>query len=287
MYQGWGATWIPYERNRRPGWFAAAAGLDGYHVHVYYRWHKLDAIIFPSPEGPGGSPAWEGMRDGMSDAQYVALARRWIARLERASGKDASLRPVAESAQAKLRRVVGAADSLIPTVRKRSRLVWVERIDELAIPTAEKAREQVLGILDELQPLVAKLGPSLYYGGHMLAEEGQVKLHLSSGAGQANAKLLSTLCKDAFGVVPRSDAPAADSFVVDLQVGNVPASWSATQPHIGKRYPGPGEYVIHVVPAKGESPVRMLLFGRDEAGLEKGLRQWLCFLRTERRGAVR
>jgi len=61
--------------------------------------------------------------------------------------------------------------------------------------------------------------------------------------------------------------------------------WEDAGLHITDRYPAAGEYVIHVDDS-GANP-RMLIFARERAGLEKGIRNWLCFLRTERPGAPR
>jgi hypothetical protein len=287
MYQGWGATWLTYEQNRRPGWFAAAAGLDGYHVHVYYRWHKLDAIIFPSMEGPADSPAWEGMRDGLADAQYVTLAKRWIQRLERGAKNSEALRSVARDAHLKLDQIIGTPNAMIQLERKRDRLKWVERIPKLTIPETEKARAATLDLLAELKPKVAALGPSLYYGEHSLAEEGNLFATISPASDAAGAKLLGSLLQEKFSVSIQSSKAAASGFEIELQTGKIPAVWKAMKLHITDRYPDAGEYVIHVEFPQGNKPTRMLIFGRDTAGLEKGIRQWMYFLRSERPGAVR
>jgi len=52
-------------------------------------------------------------------------------------------------------------------------------------------------------------------------------------------------------------------------------------------YPGPGEYLIHLVEGDTGTPTRTLIFGRDGAGARNGVEQWVRFLRSERRGAVR
>jgi hypothetical protein len=277
MYQGWGATWIAYEHNRRPGWFAAGAELDGYHVHVYYRWHMLDAIIFPSADGPTGSPAWEAIRDGFADAQYVALARRWIEKLERNGQKDA-----ADKACKALARIVGAEDSVVPIQRRRERLLWVEAVPSFDMDTAERARAALLELLAGMTPAVAKLGPSLYYGVEPLALDGKVALAIAPGANAAGAEALKAVLVKRFGIQPV--AAQAARVVVDLQVGSVPGAWQATNPHITGIYPGPGEYVVHAPPADKAGSRRILIFGRDEAGLKKGIEMWSCFLRSERRG---
>ncbi|MDP6113048.1 MAG: DUF5107 domain-containing protein [Planctomycetota bacterium] len=287
MYQGWGATWFTYERNRRPGWFAAAAGLDGYHVHVYYRWQKLDAIIFPSKDGPADSPAWEGMRDGMADAQYVALARRWIQRLGRASRKSEALRPVVKGAQTKLKKIIGGPNATIRLERKRDRLKWVERIPKITIPETEKARAALLDLLAELKPTVIGLGPSLYYGEHILAEEGNLTAVVSPASNADGAKLLGTLLKEKFAIGIQQGKAQLGGFEISLHTGGLPATWKAMNLHITKRYPAAGEYVIHVDLPADKGATRMLIFGRDAAGLEKGIRQWMFFLRSERPGAVR
>lgn len=284
MYQGWGATWYTYTQNRRPGWLVAAAGLDGYHTHVYYRWKMTEAAIFPTEEGPYSSPAWEAMRDGMTDAQWVALARRWIERLDRAADERPKLRRVVREARERLARAVGAEDSLIRLTVRRDRLVWVERLESFDVPTAERARAAVLDLLVDLRPRVEELGPSLYYGRYTLAEEGDVRLRLAPSSDAEAAALLRKLLQERFHVTPRHNEPRRDDFVVDLRIGDL-KGWQDADLHITERYPPAGEYVIHVDEAGAGG--RMLIFGRDRAGLEKGVRSWLYFLRTERPGALR
>ena len=46
----------------------------------------------------------------------------------------------------------------------------------------------------------------------------------------------------------------------------------------------PGEYVVHVDDTDANS--RMLIFARDRTGLEKGIRNWLCFLREAGLGGL-
>ncbi len=288
MYQGWGASWYNYAQNRQVGWFVAAAELDGYHVHVYYRWSPTDAIIFPSERGPYSSPAWEAMRDGMADAQYVALARRWLERLQRAAERTPALTPTVERAQQRLRRIIGGENALIRLERKRDRLRWVKRLPELELPTIEQARAQLLDLLEELRPDVEALGPSLYYGWHTLAEDGNVRVFLDPQADPTAAALLEGLMQIRFGVALRNYDPArGDGVVVDLAAGSVPPRWAGCDLHISDRYPGPGEYVIHVEDAAPDQPTRLLIFGRDAAGLAKGVHMWLHFLRPEKPGAVR
>ncbi|HUS80966.1 MAG TPA: hypothetical protein VM283_06840, partial [Armatimonadota bacterium] len=173
-YQGWGATWYSYSQNRRPGWLAAANELDLYHTHVYYRWNITDAVIFPSEDGPTDSPAWEAMRDGIADANLVALARRWIQRLDQRAGEQPALKRPAEAARAQLALAIGTEDSIIHSTRTRDRLVWVDSLEDFDVPRAERARGIVLDLLADLRPRIEALGPSLYYGRYTLAEEGVV-----------------------------------------------------------------------------------------------------------------
>ncbi len=279
MYQGWGSTWMSYAQNRKPGWYAAATGLDGYHVHVYYRWHPLDAVIFPTPDGPVGSPAWEAMRDGMADAQYAALARRWIERLERSGAREQ-----ARVASDRLKAVLGEENSLVPLVRQRAQLVWVERLGRFDVPTAERARAALLALLAELAPAVAKLGPSLYYGNRPLAEQGRVLLCMASAADRTGTAQLAGELQRRFGVRPRADKAGPEDILLDVRHGAVPEEWRALMPQVTERYPAAGEYVICASASAGSAPRRLLIYGRDPAGLEKGIQFWTRFLSGERRG---
>jgi len=286
MYQGWGATWRSYTGNRRPGWFAAAAGLDGYHVHVYYRWSMTDAVIFPSEQGPADTPAWEGMRDGLADAQWVALARRWTGRLDRASQDRPALARVAADARARLRSAVGGEGAAIALAQTRDRLHHVDRIEEFDVPAAERARAIVLDLLADLRPRVRSLGPSLYYGRHTLAEEGDVLLRIAPTADRHATELLGALLRERFGVAPRLGRSWPGEFALDLRIADT-SGWERSDLHVTDRYPPAGEYLIHLEEGGPEQPARMLIYGRDRAGLEKGIRNWLHFLRSERPGAAR
>ncbi|HUS79883.1 MAG TPA: hypothetical protein VM283_01365, partial [Armatimonadota bacterium] len=121
-----------------------------------------------------------------------------------------------------------------------------------------------------------------------LAEEGVVRAFLDPAADETAATLLRRLVQERFGIrLGPYDPVRRGELLVDLAEGDVPERWAGRDLHVTDRYPGPGEYVIHIEPAVPDQPARMSIFGRDAAGLEKGIRMWLCFLRAEHPGAVR
>jgi hypothetical protein len=81
-YTGSATIWQPYELLRSSCGFANAyPGLQGFHLHEYWRWNQGACIIFYTPAGPVGSPAWEGARDGFDDAEYYLYAKALIGTL--------------------------------------------------------------------------------------------------------------------------------------------------------------------------------------------------------------
>ena len=78
-YTGVGTMWQSYENMREMcGIRQAYAGISGLHIHEYFRSAQNSAIIFYTSDGPVGSPAWEGARDGYDDAEYYLQAKALI-----------------------------------------------------------------------------------------------------------------------------------------------------------------------------------------------------------------
>ncbi len=78
-YTGVGTLWQGYEDMRDMcGIRQAYAGMSGLHIHEYFRWAQNSAIIFYTSDGPIGTPAWEGARDGYDDAEYYLQAKALI-----------------------------------------------------------------------------------------------------------------------------------------------------------------------------------------------------------------
>jgi hypothetical protein len=154
-YFGWGTAWRSYQAMRAPGWEAAFCRLDGFHSHEYYRWAELAvaAIVTIENNRPVDSPAFEGLADGLSDAQLLA-------ELLHVLDKGASRRglPANDSeAAAVLGRIVGSGDdATIPiqlvTGERAIRAMRVIDSENVAGTVRyRKARREILSILSDLQ----------------------------------------------------------------------------------------------------------------------------------------
>jgi len=68
---------IPYEKSRLMGWMAGYYDLDGYGFWTYRAWHSEGEGICKYQNGEIlSSPALEGLRDGIEDAQLYAMLNR-------------------------------------------------------------------------------------------------------------------------------------------------------------------------------------------------------------------
>jgi hypothetical protein len=154
-YFGWGTTWRTYQAMRAPGWEVAFCHLDGFHNHEYYRWTELAiaAIVTIEKNRPIDSPAFEGLADGLSDAQLLA---ELLYHLDKGVSKRGM--PANDSdASVVLGRIVGSSNAAILPIQ----LVTGERaIKAMQVLDSEstvgtiryrKARREVLSALAYLQ----------------------------------------------------------------------------------------------------------------------------------------
>ena len=154
-YFGWGTAWRTYQAMRAPGWEAAFCRLDGFHSHEYYRWTDLAAAAIVTIENnrPIDSPAFEGLADGLSDAQLLAELLYHLDKGLSKRGMPADDSDVA----ALLSRIVGSSNAAILPIQ----LVTGERaIKAMQVVDSEntagtiryrKARREILSMLADLQ----------------------------------------------------------------------------------------------------------------------------------------
>ena len=154
-YFGWGTAWRSYQAMRAPGWEVAFCRLDGFHSHEYYRWAELAvaAIVTIENNRPVDSPAFEGLADGLSDAQLLAELLNYL-------DKGASKRglPANDSeATAVLGPIVGSGETAIIPIQlvtgeramKAMRVIDSENV--AGTVRYRKARREILSILSDLQ----------------------------------------------------------------------------------------------------------------------------------------
>jgi hypothetical protein len=156
-YTGSGTVWRTYEDMRTAcGIGNVYAGLSGFHIHEYLRWNLDACIIFPTPDGPIGSPAWEGARDGYEDAEYYSYVRYLINQLgdrQRAAEFNSKLKKIAgESNDAVLRfgyQTLGTMGECIACLNG-------------TVENFVRAKRMLLEMLTELQRQV-KVVPKLHF----------------------------------------------------------------------------------------------------------------------------
>jgi len=74
FYGGGSQPWRQaYEDTRAMGWLSGYYGLDGVGYWVYWWWSENEQSVFLEDDTLLTTPAWEGFRDGLEDAQFYAL----------------------------------------------------------------------------------------------------------------------------------------------------------------------------------------------------------------------
>ena len=118
VYYGWATAWRSYQAMRAAGWEAAFSRLDGFHGHEYYRWTDLAcaAIVTIEDDRPVDSPAWEGMADGLADAQLLA---ELLHRLDGGRRLRGRLADETDTSAAVIAPVCGSSEGAILPIRRR------------------------------------------------------------------------------------------------------------------------------------------------------------------------
>jgi len=123
-----------YLHTRKMGWLAGYYNVEGFGFWTYRMWHsKGEGIVFYEDGKVYGTPALEGLRDAIEDAQLYAMLNR-----RRFKGDKRTWTPTRFSYG-----LVGRTESLIPLVEKSYRNKWnyyaIGALSDEAIQTA-KAR---------------------------------------------------------------------------------------------------------------------------------------------------
>ena len=246
-YNGWGASFLDYAQRLNVGWLQAAMGLDGHHIHVYYRWGGyLDAVVRPDAEKPPlDSVAFEAARDAIEAASLYRLAQYQVMELEEAGLAEQAVARARES----MSRIIGDGDALINRTRQQSGFYYMEDIRTPTIMEHYRARHAVLKVLEDLAPHAARIKPDLYWGTQEIVSDGVPDFSVT---GDAKAKAyMERLLQDTFGTDPaRADSkPRYNIFL-------------GTDPDLA-----PGRYHFDA-----SNPWNWILRGGDEAGLQQGIR---------------
>jgi hypothetical protein len=267
-YDGWGAVWESYQSRRGLTWFCAANDLDGLHLHVYYRSSLLDALIFPTPEGPVASAAWEGANDGIEDVQYFILAKTILKNLKSSGVWNSSL--------AKMETTLNQRAETMATHNK-SNNEYKNLLD---------AKLESISILTELKSYKKRIKPSILYGFENIVKNGKIlytlagdskaaeivrrKLSSSSGIKMPFSKNISPGRNQRKIILGDLTDPLFQQFVENF---SLPVSATVPSQH--------GYAIWNILPDTTRNFSAIIIAGRDKKGLTQGTENFLKMLRIE------
>jgi len=294
MYRGWGAAWYSYEQSLRDFWEQALLNTDGYHIHVYYRWALGDALIWPTANGPIGSAAWEGVRDGAEATNYYRLLQYKVERLSRYGGLKAKRE--AERVKSEMGRLFGEKKTALLRLVEQPEglhLKMLAMAPGVTLARMTEAKVRVLELLSRLQRYEKEIPHDLFWGNVALIHAGKQKALIASTGPSATA--LAKRIKTEFGcMLPivsettiLSDALNAPGFHRSLIVALVPGETSRIVERCGGlvafgtagKFPGPGRYAVKDIQNPWDKECRVILIlGGDNAGVAEGVRNFVRLL---------
>ncbi|MFA5645816.1 MAG: hypothetical protein WDA18_05620 [Candidatus Ratteibacteria bacterium] len=267
-YDGWGAVWESYESRRGFAWFCASHDLNGLHLHVYYRSSLLDALIFPTPEGPVASAAWEGANDGIEDVQYFLLARNILKKIK-SSG-------VWNSALAKME----------TTLNQRAEKMAMRNELNREYKNLLEAKLESIKILSQLKSYKKNIKPSILYGFENIVSNGKIlytiagdpkagdvlkkKIASSGGISISFSKNISLAANQKKIILGELTDPLFQQFVRKFKL-----PVSATVPSEN------GYAIWEILPDTAQNFSAIVIAGRDKKGLAQGTNNFFRMLRIE------
>lgn len=152
-YVGSGTSALPYSTSIEKGWYIAWHALDGFHIHEYNRGggSRLSALaIFPTPQGPLSSPAWEGWRDGIEIANMFRYAQN---KIKNADEEGSVAQTSLAQWRKKLDAIVSPSEEAIITLEPRRVPGGVDKYlpVDFTLDKAAKARSALLDLLVEMK----------------------------------------------------------------------------------------------------------------------------------------
>ncbi len=279
-YMGSGRVSVPYDGMRNYcGMRLPYSGLTGFHIHEYWRWSQGAAMIYPTPAGPIGSPAWEGARDGFDDAEYYGYARALISAL------PAHRRPAFEK---RLDAIIGEGEDAVLRMGYEVTGSAGEAL-ELKNPGTEAFRRAKVMLLELIVDLEgkARLPASFAFGDLDITGWTFVA---GEGVDPDEVKALEGYIRDTFGLDVRVVSEGSLSVrrrpgPIVLLGGPSECAWtkeldaSLADPLFSGRYPPPGWYVIRELAPEETGGERILVVaGRDRQGTARALAAFRNFL---------
>jgi hypothetical protein len=265
-----------YVRNRQRGAYYAWLGLNGWFIHGYLRWYPNGGAVFGGPDGPIDTEGWEGARDGIEDARYLArlrglcqsladhpqagpLAQQWRQRMDGIFG---------EGDDALVRLDEHRHDYNVPSYGGQWQTRWqTPRSD---ITRLRQAKRLLLEGLTALQAFDKP--PQLRYADLPLATDRRLAVKVEGDA-KACAEMRRLLAqaaatRDLPDGEPRSrlvlgDESSSPAVADAMRLGTL---------GVTPRYPAKGDFII-AVQADARPLPTVFVYARDDEGRRRGVEQ--------------
>ena len=294
-YHSSACHWQTYDQMRgHCGLNPAYFDLDGCWIQVYYRWRQSEAVIYPGPDGPTSSAAWEGARDGLDDGNYLLLARTMVRAVEDAAAK--------QQYEQRLEHIVGEqVFSLVRFCEQPSRLGTLTVMqNRKGTALFRKAKRALLDLILELKDQVPVQKANVLFGEHCLIRDGVPVLRVPEGMTFApKAKEFLKAAAGSLEYRPRAASGAGPGVASPVFYCGTLPELKSKLPDLAKReeladltdsYPPAGSFVIRFIESKPSGrkkgaqteakPASLVIVCGDEAGADKALAQILNVLTT-------
>lgn len=291
---GGGHYKAPYAKTRLIGWKNWFSNVDVYYhyaylAHYYWKDHTGDLfgyrLIAHGENGPIDSPAWEGIRDGMNDANYLAMLDWYLKVLDKSAEKDETLKVLINKIRKDEKAFVNKDASYIKLTTKMGA---VKRYAlEANLQTIMKAKRKTMELINSLKPYIKKyIKPSLLWGDFFLVKEGKPKVILvlrknASKKDKENAEKLKKMIKQMVNVnISIKEEPSLtpeDKEKYSLILLGKELAGNRMQ--LDESFPGKGEYIINKIKSPYATDKKIIIIaGPDQEGTAKGTRFFLKFL---------
>ncbi len=254
-YDGWGTFFREYSHMRASLWRRALAGTDVFWVQCYIR-RPLESIVFDEDGRPWSSGAWEGLRDGAEDANFIRAAMSLMTLVEKAGKADE-----AQDFRQRLERIAGS-------------------VDQGDAATIRAARCGIFELLLDMRQTVPPVRPSLFWHDLPIIKEGQPCFALFADTGGCEAaKEFQCSVRVKTGIEIEflaGKAPERDAIVFGHPKDGGYLGRIAENFDLGMTscYPAPESYLIRDISDRRQ----IAILGRG-VGLFTGARNFFNFLR--------
>jgi hypothetical protein len=268
----------PYDEMRgHCGIRNAWVGLDACWIQAYDRFYSSEHVVYPGPDGPISSAAWEGARDGVDDANLFLLATNLCANISNEKERASFERQIAQ--------YVGSDEkSIIRILDKPSSFGILSEIsnnpDTFAFRTMKSG---LLRLIGEMAKKVPVQKANVLFEKIPLIHDGVPCFKIAGDIAQS-----TDFFKSCAGALESSSPETASAkeerdifFCGTLaQLSSLFPSLAAhpTLADLSKNYPVAGNYVIRTIEFPADSKKNLpasttiLIIGGDEEGTARGLK---------------